>query len=162
MVCLEFRHRDEQIGLHHRLRKIKLAETRVVAAQGNRPDIVAIEVDVSSARVAQDRLQSRRRQHVLRIPVVSGPLGDDHVPCAFSAEGLDGHREVSGGAVGNPGVHPDRRIEQWIGRGHDGSHRATGGEPSDVDASRINDEIAHDRAGSGIPRRQVRDTAPAP
>ena len=51
------------------------------------------------------------------------------------------------GAVGDPGVHPDRRVQVWVGRGHDGGHGATGGKPGDVDASRIDEEIAHNLAG---------------
>jgi Domain of unknown function (DUF6457) len=39
-------------------------------------------------------------------------------------------------------VHPYRGVQVWVGRGHDGGHGATGGKPGDVDASRIDEEIA--------------------
>ena len=51
------------------------------------------------------------------------------------------------GAVGDPGVHPDRRVQVGVGRGHDGGHGAAGGQPGDVDTSRIDDEVAHDLRG---------------
>ncbi len=59
----------------------------------------------------------------------------------------EGGANVVRGAVGDPRVHPDRRVQVWVGRGHDGGHGATGGKPGDVDASRIDEEIAHNLAG---------------
>ena len=45
------------------------------------------------------------------------------------------------GAVRDPGVHPDGREQVWVGCGHDRGHRATGGEPSDVDASWVDGKL---------------------
>jgi hypothetical protein len=57
-------------------------------------------------------------------------------------------------------VHADRGVQIGVGRGHDRGHRATGGESGDVDAARVDDEVAHDwrvmpamMAGSPAPGR---------
>ena len=52
-----------------------------------------------------------------------------------------------------PGMHADRGVEIGIGRPHDGSRRAAGGQPGDVDAPRIDRVVAHDLAGDAGDQR---------
>src|SRR5205807_10543164 len=76
---------------------------------------------------------------------------------APGSHGREGGADVVSGAVRDARVHPDRRVQVWVGRGHDGGHRAAGGKPGDVDASRVDEEIAHDLAGdAGDDRRLAR------
>ena len=84
MMCLELGQRDHEIGVQQRDRKRELLKTGKRALQRYDCDVIVIEVHEPYSLLPQLIVQSRRRQKVLHVAPVAGPLADDHLGRARS------------------------------------------------------------------------------
>ena len=76
---------------------------------------------------------------------------------AACAHGGECRRGTACGAVGDPGMHSDRGIKVWVGRGHHRCHRAAGGESGDIEPVGVDLVVGNDLTGDAGDDRRLND-----
>ena len=138
----------------------------VVGSSAVRPDPVGanrcrtvLARHIPCPKSATDELLGIDRSHDRVFVAVDDDQGNrpGHRWCSPRSHGGKSGPSVVRRPVADARVHAHRGIEVRVGRSHDRSHRAAGGQPGDVDAGRVDGQVAHDLSGdAGDDRRLAR------